>query len=82
MNTNTIIEETLPQAGLLEGNLAYQNDFETDKDNEFLAAIENLSGILGTPKDFLQKLDTSDKNDWKRDLCRGILEKYYEEDIH
>ena len=47
MNTNTIIEETLPQAGLLEGNLAYQNDFETDKDNEFLAAIENLSGILG-----------------------------------
>lgn len=55
MNTNTIIEETLPQAGLLEGNLAYQNDFETDKDNEFLAAIENLSGILGTPKDFLQK---------------------------
>ena len=54
----------------------------TGGNDEFLAAIENLSGILGTPKDFLQKLDISDKNDWKRDLCRGILEKYYEEDIY
>ena len=54
----------------------------TEGNEEFLTAIENLSGALGTPKQFLQKLNTLNEDDWKNDICRGILEKYYEEDIY
>ena len=83
MNANVSIAEIEPEVALLEGNLACLDDFRTDKDREFLAAIENLTGILGTPKEFYQKLNaTTDENDWKGELCKGILEKYYEEDIY
>ena len=54
----------------------------TEGNEEFLTAIENLSGALGTPKEFLQKLNTLNEDDWKNDIYRGILEKYYEEDIY
>ena len=49
----------------------------TEGNDEFLTAIENLSGALGTPKEFLQKLNTLNEYDWKNDICKGILEKSY-----
>ena len=42
----------------------------TEGNEEFLTAIENLSGALGTPKEFLQKLNTLNEDDWKNDICR------------